>query len=60
MQKMELSEREQVIECIKALTRIDGINRYIVGNGLKQDEAIFESIDLIMRYFDRILRELDR
>ena len=54
-----LSEKEQVIECIKALSRIEGINRYIKGNGLKQDETIFESIDLIMEYLDRVNKELD-
>ena len=45
-----MSEREKVIECIKALSKIEGINRYIEGQGLKQNKTIFESIDLIMKY----------
>ena len=54
-----MSEKEQVINCIKALSRIDGIVRYIDGNGLKQDKALYEAIDILMEYLDRINRELD-
>lgn len=54
-----MSEREKVIECIKALSKIEGINRYIEGQGLKQNKTIFESIDLIMKYLDDKVEELD-
>lgn len=53
------SEKEQVIECIKALSRIDGIVRYIEGNGLKKDETLYESIDTLMEYLDRINKVLE-
>jgi hypothetical protein len=59
MKLEELEEKEQVIECIKALSRIDGIVRYIDGNGLKQDETLYTSIDTLMQYLDRVNKDLD-
>ncbi len=55
-----MTEREKVIECIKALSRIEGINRYIKGNGLQEDETIFENVDILMKYFDELLIELEK
>lgn len=55
-----MTEKEEVIECIKALSRIEGINRYIAGQGLQENETIFESIDTIMDYLERINKELDK
>lgn len=51
----KIVDKDRVIQCIKALSRIEGINRYIEGNGLKQDKTIFESIDLIMSYLEEEL-----
>ena len=58
--KEPMNQREKARECIKAISRIEGINRYIAGNGLQKDETIFESIDILMKYFDELLVELDR
>ena len=54
-----MTEKEEVIECIKALSRIEGINRHISEKGYQKDETIFQSIDTIMKYLMRINKELE-
>lgn len=53
-----MSEKEKVLECIKALSRIEGYTMSI--QGLNRDGVLYDNIDLIMKYFDEILKELDR
>lgn len=51
-----LNQREKAIECIKALSRIEG---YTMSNeGLKRTPILYDNIDYIMKYFDELLKEL--
>ena len=52
----ELSEREQAVECIKALSRIEGYTMTL--KDTDKTEVLHNNIDYIMKYFDRILSEL--
>ena len=54
-----LSEREKAIECIKALSRIEGYTMTIE-ELLKRTPALYDDIDYVMKYFDELLRELDK
>jgi len=51
-----LSEKEKAIECIKALSRIDGYMMTID----KNTGAVANNIDFIMNYFSHLLKELDK
>ena len=57
-QKTELTEKEKAIECIKALSRIEGATMAM--GGLTSREVFTQNIDVIMKYFEELLRELDR
>ena len=56
--KKELSEKEKAIECIKALSRIDGATMAI--GGFSNRTVFLENIDTVMSYFEELLKELDR
>jgi len=50
------SEREKAIECMKALSRIEG---YVFN--VKDDASFLEgNLDYLVKYFDELLEELDR
>ena len=50
-----MTEKEKAIECIKALSRIEG---YVLSyEGLKQTDALYSNLDLIMKYFEDLLKE---
>jgi len=57
MKLEELSEKEQVMECIKALSKIEGYTMSY--EGMKRTGALYDNIDLIMSYLTRINKELD-
>lgn len=52
----ELTEKEKVMECIKALSFIDG---YIVYSDNEINKKVFNNIDLIMKYLEDKNKELD-
>ena len=51
-----LSEKEKAIECIKALSRIEGATMAM--SGLTNREVFTHNIDVIMKYFEELLKEL--
>ena len=53
-----MSEKEKAIECIKALSRIEGATMSM--GGLTNREVFTQNIDVIMKYFEELLKELDR
>ena len=53
----ELTEKEKVMECIKALSFIDG---YIVYSDNEINKKVFNNIDLIMKYFEDKNKELNK
>ena len=56
--KIELSEKQKVIECIKALSRIEGYT--MSSDGLKRTPMLYDNISHIMNYFEELLKELDK
>ena len=55
---IEDTEKHKALECIKALSRIEGATMSM--GGLTNREVFIENIDLIMKYFEELLKELDR
>lgn len=53
----DLSEKEQVLECIKALSKIEGYTMHY--EGMKRTPILYDNIDLIMTYLIRINKELE-
>ena len=51
-------EKEKAMECIKALSRIEGATMSM--GGLTNREVFTQNINVIMKYFEELLRELDR
>lgn len=56
-QIIELTEKEKVIECIKALSRIEGYTMSY--EGMKRTNILYDNIDLLMKYFEDKNKELD-
>ena len=56
-QIIELTEKEKVMECIKALSRIEGYT--ISYEGMKRTNVLYDNIDLLMKYFEDKNKELD-
>lgn len=54
----EQTEKEKAMECIKALSRIEGYTMSY--EGMKRTGVLYDNIDLLMQYFDDLLKELDR
>ena len=52
-----MTEKQKAIECIKALSRIDGATMAM--GGLTNREVFTQNIDVIMKYFEERLEELD-
>ena len=55
---MNISEKEKAIECIKALSKIKEYTT--VSEGMKRTGVLYDNIDIIMKYFDNLLVELDK
>lgn len=57
-QKIELTEKEKVIECIKALSKIEGYTMSY--EGMKRTGILYDNIDLLMKYFEDKNKELNK
>lgn len=55
---MELSEKEKAIECIKALSKIEGYT--LSYDGMKRVGILYDNLDYLMKYFDDLLKELEK
>lgn len=55
---IEISEKEKCINCIKSLSRLDGLTMAL--GGLSNRESITKEIDTLMKYFEELLKELDK
>lgn len=55
---MELSEKQKAIECIKALSKIEGYT--LSYEGMKRTGVLYDNLDYLMSYFEDLLRELER
>ena len=56
--KAKESEREKAINCIKALSKIEGYTMSY--EGMKRTGILYDNLDYLMKYFDELLKELDR
>ena len=56
-QKVQETEREKAINCIKALSKIEGYT--LSYEGMKRTGVLYDNLDYLMRYFDELLKELD-
>jgi len=57
-QIIELTEKEKVMECIKALSRIEGYTMSY--EGMKRTNVLYDNIDLLMKYFEDKNKELNK
>ena len=57
IESIELTEKEKVMECIKALSRIEGYTMSY--EGIKRTNILYDNIDLLMKYFEDKNKELD-
>ena len=55
-QIIELTEKEKVMECIKALSKIEGYTMSY--EGMKRTNILYDNIDLIMKYLEDKNKEL--
>lgn len=53
-----MSKKDKAIECIKALSKIEGYTMSY--EGMKRSGILYDNIDLLMEYFDNLLKELDK
>ncbi len=53
-----MTEKEKCINCIKSLSRLDGLTMAL--GGLSNREPITKEIDTLMQYFEELLKELDK
>ena len=58
MCKMGLSEKQKAIECIKALSKIEGYT--LSYEGMKRTGVLYDNLDYLMNYFEDLLKELER
>lgn len=54
---MELTEKQKVIECVKALSKIEGYT--LSYEGMKRTGVLYDNLDYLMSYFDNLLKELE-
>ena len=54
---MELTEKQKVIECVKALSKIEGYT--LSYEGMKRTGVLYDNLDYLMSYFDALLKELE-
>lgn len=52
-----MNEKEKVIECIKALSRIEGATMSL--GGLSNRGVFINNLDVIMKYFEELLKEIE-
>ena len=53
-----MTEKEKAIECIKALSRIEGATMSL--DGMPNREIFIGNLDTIMEYFEELLKESDK
>lgn len=51
------SEKEKAIECIKALSKIEGYT--LSYEGMKRTGVLYDNLDYLMNYFEELLKELE-
>lgn len=56
--KKEESEKEKTINCIKALSKIEGYTMSY--EGMKRTGVLYDNLDYLMNYFDELLKELEK
>ena len=56
--KKEESEKEKTINCIKALSKIEGYTMSY--EGMKRTNVLYDNIDLLMKYFEDKNKELNK
>ena len=56
--KINKTEKEKCMDCIKSLSRLDGITMSL--GGLSNREHITKEIDILMQYFEELLEELQK
>lgn len=54
---MELTEKQKVVECVKALSKIEGYT--LSYEGMKRTGVLYDNLDYLMNYFDNLLKELE-
>lgn len=57
-QIIELTEKEKVMECIKALSKIEGYTMSY--EGMKRTGILYDNIDLLMKYLEDKNKELNK
>lgn len=58
IESIQLTEKEKVMECIKALSRIEGYTMSY--EGMKRTNVLYDNIDLLMKYFEDKNKELNK
>ena len=58
MIKRGVSEKQKAIECIKALSKIEGYT--LSYEGMKRTGVLYDNLDYLMKYFDDLLKELEK
>ena len=48
-------EKEKLLECIKALSKIEGYTMSY--EGIKRTDVLYDNIDLLMKYFEDKFKE---
>ena len=56
MKQEHLSEKEKAIECLKALSRIEGYVFSVKDN----EEFLGNNLEYLVKYFDDLLKEMDK
>ena len=54
----DLSKKEKAIECIKAVSKIEG--HMMSCDNLKGKDFFYDNIDYLVAYFDEMLKEMDK
>lgn len=53
-----MSKKEKTIECIKALSKIEGYTMSY--EGMKRTGILYDNIDYLMKYFEDLLNDLNK
>jgi hypothetical protein len=56
--KINKTEKDKCMDCINSLSRLDGLTMAL--GGLSNREHITKEIDILMQYFEELLKELDK
>lgn len=53
-----MEKKQKAIECIKALSKIEGYT--LSYEGMKRTGVLYDNLDYLMNYFEDLLKELER